>query len=347
MTTARFQWRLFGVIIALFALVPAARAHDPGLSSADVEVGNRQVRVVLTYNSRDVASTSADSLAVVARRAVQLSADGEVLAPQSVSAARDANANDEFTLIFDLSASARELTFRSMLLPELPFGHRQAFVLRDAAGQELARRLLSAKEDSATAALSPVEGTVGSSSFLDFLVLGIRHILTGYDHLLFLFALLVMCRNARAAAVLITCFTAAHSLTLGLATFGVVNLPSRFVEGAIAASILYVGLENLVYRERVMRTRWILTFCFGLIHGLGFASVLREMGIASHGASAVAPLVGFNLGVEVGQLAVAAVVLPIVWSLRRRPGFIRVGIPACSALVALAGASWLVARTVF
>ncbi len=137
----------------------------------------------------------------------------------------------------------------------------------------------------------------------------------------------------------------AHSLTLALSTFGLVNLPSRFVEATIAASIVYVGVENLLRRDGMLRGRWLLTFVFGLIHGLGFASVLHEMGIAKTGLNAVVPLVAFNSGVEVGQLSVAALVLPIIWQIRRRPAFLRVGIPACSAFVALAGAYWLFERT--
>lgn len=338
---------LVAVVLASFWLVSSARAHDPGLSSAEVVIGGAETRVVLTFNSRDLASVSVEPLANIARAAATIMLDGKALTPRSAAGQRDDNGNSELILSYDAIPSARELTFHSLLLPRLPFGHRQAFALRDAAGNELARRLLSASESEATTSLDLVGEPAPNESFIGFLLLGIRHILTGYDHLLFLCALLLMCRNARAAALLITCFTAAHSITLGLATFGLVSLQSRLVESAIAASILYVGIENLIYRERAIRARWVLTFAFGLIHGLGFASVLRELGIGGRGTGAIVPLVGFNAGVEVGQLAVAAVVLPIVWSLRRRPAFVRVGVPAFSALVAVAGASWLVARTVF
>jgi len=119
------------------------------------------------------------------------------------------------------------------------------------------------------------------------------------------------------------------------------------VEPAIAASIVYVGYENLSRGMTGLRGRWIVTLAFGLIHGLGFASVLREMGVANSGLAAVVPLIGFNGGVEIGQLFVAAIVLPIIFNLRRRPDFIRVGVPACSAAVALAGAYWFLERTVF
>ena len=114
-------------------------------------------------------------------------------------------------------------------------------------------------------------------SFLQFLRLGVEHMITGYDHVLFLFALLIVGNSVRSAAKLITSFTVAHSITLALATFNVVHLPPHVVEPLIAISIIYVGLENLWHRH--LQHRWLLTFGFGLIHGLGFASVLRDTGI--------------------------------------------------------------------
>jgi hydrogenase/urease accessory protein HupE len=115
------------------------------------------------------------------------------------------------------------------------------------------------------------------------------------------------------------------------------------VEPLIAASIVYVGVENLVQRG-APKGRWLLTFTFGLVHGFGFASVLRELGVASGTSGIVVPLVSFNLGVEVGQIAVAALVLPVVWKLKRRPSFIPRYVPACSILIALAGGCWLIER---
>ena len=135
----------------------------------------------------------------------------------------------------------------------------------------------------------------------------------------------------------------AHSLTLALATFDLVRIPPGVVEPLIAASILYVGLENLLRRDPKHRS--LLTFGFGLVHGLGFASVLRELGIGAGGGASVMPLLAFNLGVEAGQISVAALVLPLIW----RAHLLRGGSPrfatACSALVALAGAFWLWERT--
>lgn len=332
-------------------------AHDPGLSSANVELRGKTSSVTLTFNKRDIAGIRTPSSVgarpepkpelAVASRAVTLEAGGRRLAPDSVTARPEGSDNIVFLLRYLIPNGTRQLQFESNLLKDLPFGHRQTFAVRDLAGKETARLLLSSKEPRAIIELSPTSSDQALGSFVSFLLLGIRHILTGYDHLLFLFGLLVACRTVRSAAILISCFTIAHSLTLALSTFGIVSLSSRYVEPAIAASIIYVGYENLIRGSGESRWRWIVTLAFGLIHGLGFASVLRELGIANSGLAAVVPLVGFNSGVEVGQLCIAIIVLPIVWSLRRRAGFIRVGVPACSVAVTAAGAYWFLERTVF
>jgi hydrogenase/urease accessory protein HupE len=192
----------------------------------------------------------------------------------------------------------------------------------------------------ATPSRTPLESP---RSFRRFLTLGIEHILTGYDHLAFLFALLVAGGTFGSAARIITSFTLAHSLTLALATFGLVHLPSWLAEPLIAASIVYVGLENLFRRDH--GRRWLLTFGFGLVHGFGFASVLRELGIGAGGSGAAVPLFSFNAGVEIGQIAIALLTLPAIWKLSRRPAFETRAVPACSILVALLGAWWLVQRT--
>lgn len=178
-----------------------------------------------------------------------------------------------------------------------------------------------------------------------FVWLGVEHIWTGYDHLLFLLALLAVCASFRASVRVISCFTLGHSLTLVLATLDWVNVTARLAEPLIAASIVYVGVENLVRRGAEPRGRGALTFGFGLIHGFGFASVLRELGVGVNGSGLALPLFSFNLGVELGQIAIAAVVLPLLWQLRKQEWFLRRGVPAISALVALAGLYWLVART--
>jgi hypothetical protein len=106
-----------------------------------------------------------------------------------------------------------------------------------------------------------------------------------------------------------------------------------------------VGVENIV-RENP-KGRWLLTFAFGLIHGFGFATVLRELGVGASGSGIAVPLLSFNLGVELGQIAIAAIVLPIIWKLRSRPVFVGRWVPAFSVLVALLGGFWFVQRVWF
>jgi hydrogenase/urease accessory protein HupE len=176
--------------------------------------------------------------------------------------------------------------------------------------------------------------------------MGVKHIWTGYDHLLFLFGLLIVTRNFSSSVKIITCFTIAHSITLAVATLSLVQISSRIVEPLIAASIVYVGIENLL-RGDDPKGRWLLTFAFGLIHGFGFASVLRELGVGADGRGIALPLVSFNLGVELGQVAIAALALPVIWQLRSRPQFVRQWVPACSVLVAVLGSYWFVQRVWF
>ena len=179
--------------------------------------------------------------------------------------------------------------------------------------------------------------------FARFLQLGIEHILTGYDHLLFLCALLVACQRIKPMLAIITCFTVAHSVTLGLAALDVVQISSRIIEPLIAASIIFVGVEN--FRGNVdVKLRCGVTLVFGLIHGFGFAGALRESGLAGQGAELLSPLLAFNLGVELGQLAVAAVFLPLLFLARRAQAVERFATPAVSAVVIVLGSFWLVQR---
>jgi hydrogenase/urease accessory protein HupE len=188
-------------------------------------------------------------------------------------------------------------------------------------------------------------GTPPLPGFRTYLRLGVEHILTGVDHLLFLLGLLVVCRRLRTVAGIITCFTVAHSVTLALAALGVVTLPGRIVEPLIAATIAIVGLENLA-RGDEPKGRWLLTFAFGLVHGLGFAAALRQTGLGANGTSIAGPLVAFNLGVELGQLAVALPLLALLWRLRALPPFARHGARATSLIVVGFGIVWLVQRLV-
>jgi hydrogenase/urease accessory protein HupE len=196
-----------------------------------------------------------------------------------------------------------------------------------------------AYEPAARAARAARAQPVGSG-FLAFFVQGIFHILGGLDHVLFVVALISVVASWRQLALVVTSFTAAHSITLALGALDLVRISPRVVEPLIAVTILYVALEN-VLRDQP-RSRLGITFGFGLVHGFGFSSVLRDLGLPR--AHLLPVLLGFNLGVETGQLLIVAPLAPFVWWLRRRTGAyprFRVGVNSC---VALAAAFWFFQR---
>jgi len=143
-----------------------------------------------------------------------------------------------------------------------------------------------------------------------FTVLGIEHILSGYDHVLFLVSLLLVGGSLARVFKTVTAFTVAHSLTLSLGVLGLVQLPGRWVESAIALSIVYVAAENIWRADVRSKDRWWVTFVFGLVHGLGFAGILTEMALP-HTALAIS-LASFNIGVELGQIAIVVIVFGLL-----------------------------------
>ncbi|WP_237389689.1 HupE/UreJ family protein [Bacillus sp. USDA818B3_A] len=196
----------------------------------------------------------------------------------------------------------------------------------------------TAQDQPGEPAEKPVEKST-SASWFSFLKLGMLHILTGYDHLLFLLALLLRKQTFKQYLAIVTSFTIAHSITLSLSVLGWVTLPSRFVEAVIAFSICYVAAENIFRKE--IRYRWSITFLFGLIHGLGFATILKEMAIPkSHLAVA---LFNFNLGIEAVQLTIVLVLLPLLAYLFKLKHSRKIVTYGSYAIVAL-GAIWLFER---
>lgn len=201
-------------------------------------------------------------------------------------------------------------------------------------------RLLTSAATNDTAA-----APIPTPSFLEYLKLGIQHIVTGYDHLLFLCGLLVGCKRVGPMLAIITCFTLAHSITLALAAMNVVAISPRIVEPIIAASIIFVGIENFRRGDNVKARCW-LALGFGLIHGFGFAGALRETGLGGSAGSLVSALFSFNLGVELGQLVIAAIFLGALWQLRQFKPVEQYATPVISALVIALGGWWLVERTI-
>jgi len=243
----------------------------------------------------------------------------------------------------------------------LEVAYRLLFDL-DASHRGLLR--LDAGGISRSAVLSPVQATQQFdlaqtsrlATFAQFVGDGMHHIWIGYDHMLFLISLLlpaVLIRRQRAwqpvpslkSALLgvfavVTAFTVSHSITLTLAALDVIGLPSRLVESGIALSVLLASLNNIW--PIVARRGWVLAFCFGLVHGFGFASVLGDLGLPRD-ALALA-LAGFNIGVEIGQLTVVLAVVPLIYIMRNarfyRPGILVGG----SSAIALVAGIWFVGR---
>ena len=358
---------VLAAVVLLFVALPPPRAvfaHNPMASWAvarlhedrlelEVEMAAESAWAFLG-ESPDVAPDVASKIPQLKARAAQayrVLDGGSELADRSAEVELKDEDGLALVLVYPRPV-AGPLRFEAAYLAKLPAGHRTTLTLKDERDAVRRTELLTATNAAVELPLPAGAGEAGDAarrgagqavSFWAFLRLGVEHILTGYDHLLFLLGLLVACRRFKSMALVVTCFTLAHSVTLALAALGVVNLPPRVVEPLIAASIVFVGVENLVRREEP-RWRWALTFGFGLVHGFGFAGVLKEIGLGSSTSSLLVSLFSFNLGVELGQLAVTALLLPLLWKLRELPAYERYGRHAVSAVVALAGAYWLAQR---
>ncbi len=189
-------------------------------------------------------------------------------------------------------------------------------------------------------AVSFAQGQTGSQVAGDYLVLGVEHIWTGFDHLAFLLALVLVATGLRQMLAIVTGFTLAHTVTLTLAALGVLSPPAALVEPAIALTIAYAGFENL-WRPGPRR-RFLVTSALGLVHGFGFAGLLLELGLPRD--HLLTALVCFNGGVELGQAAVVAVVLPLLLWAHRWPSWKRWGVPGLSVAIGLAGVGWFLER---
>ena len=343
---------LFAILAAPLATTGPLRAHDPGLSSATVRGGGGGLALHAAFANGDAArllpaldldrdgalsvAEIARGSAVLAQCAAQCLCDG---VPGELVAARIA-ANRDLELDVRWTGAGAPAALELRPLASLAFGHRCYLAAVGDRGTVADALLTPSAFRFAVPADLRAAAPAGFAQGLRFVGLGVEHILTGFDHLCFLFGLLVTGGRLRRAAATITAFSAAHSLTLAAAGLGLCRLPASLVEPAIAASIVVVAAENLL---RTPGRRWPLAFAFGLVHGFGFASVLQDLDVA--GGRIALPLLSFNLGVELGQLAVAALLLPVIARLQRRghgPRLVRWG----SLAIAAAGAFWLLERVV-
>jgi len=372
-------FRRFGpsllAVLALSAAGSAAHAHDPFEITTDAHVSGDRLTVHTTMSLLTAAricfagqgartTIAVPELAALwpaledcARQFFRVSSGGAALAV--IETRVDVTRENDLDMRVSLPRPrATPLVFEAAYLQRLASRAMAGVVLtatgaRSFLGQKVLRPDDTVFEipittDAETPGTPPVPG------FRRYALLGVDHILTGYDHLLFLLGLLLVCRRTRTVAVVVTCFTAAHSVTLALAALHVVTLSGRVVEPLIAASIVFVGVENVVrgsepdkrWPNSWLLVRWGLAFAFGLIHGLGFAGALEDIGLGRDGAPIIAPLVAFNLGIELGQLAIALPLFALLWKLRALPAFARTGVKIASLLVAAVGVVWLVQRLI-
>ncbi len=318
--SARLCWVLLGLVIATGAAITCARAHNVGTTGyATVTIDGRTARYAMTLPA-DVLPPSED-LAQGIIRHVSVEADGApcsgvVDGSQPVSVQ---SMNVSAVVLYACAGPIGTLSVRDSMDSLLGPNHHTIADFNWTGGAtqvvfEAGKRSTEIAVRPAKAAGHGGEGAIGT--FLAYLHEGVEHILLGYDHLLFVVALILPGGSILALLAIVTAFTAAHSITLALSVLGIFNLPGWIVEPVIALSIAYVAFENL-FMSKALSRRWGISFLFGLVHGFGFAGALAEVGLP---ASGVPPaLVGFNLGVEAGQALVVAIVLPLLMVLCRFP----------------------------
>lgn len=354
--------------VALLALLSprTASAHATGLSRGEYAVSGATVKVRLTFARGEFVGawpeldTNGDKTIEPAELAAAITPNGVLrplprklsvrsaegaCKPGLVGAKLEEEDGVSVDAQYDCPQAISSLTVEVGLLADLSAGHRHIGVV---SGLGAPRDFLAYAKEPRITVVGPETGAGTTkesqehreATFGGFFRLGIEHILTGYDHLVFLFALLLVGGRWRALLAVVTAFTVAHSITLGLAALNVFSLSPQIIEPAIALSIAYVGVENFFVKNP--DKRWLLTFPFGLIHGFGFAGALSE--IALPRPQVPSALLAFNLGVESGQLAVVAVALPAILFLRKKTWFIEYGVRALSGVVVLAGLGWFVQR---
>ncbi len=361
--------RLIGGLLLGLLWLPwqIVQAHDPGISYARIMPDSAGLSLMLSFNATELerfvgldadadATISAAEVAAAAPRLrvfaaglVQLDLADAVLKPTATQVSLGAQQTIELGLRFDIGLLQSEATLAFLRLDEFAPDHR-LYVAREQGGELLDARILSAYSPRVPL---PAQAAPVSQILRTYIAEGVHHIWQGFDHLLFLITLLlpaVLVRvqgrwlpasGLRPAAVellkVVTAFTLAHSITLSLSVLNVVTLPSRAVESLIALSVILAAVNNLLPLSQGLR--WPLAFGFGLLHGFGFASVLALLGLPVTGR--LVALAGFNLGIELGQLLLVAIVFPVLYRWRARPLFRPLVVQGGSLLVMLVAGVWL------
>jgi hydrogenase/urease accessory protein HupE len=357
-------------LVALCFWSGHAGAHQVNLSTARITVGaDRVVDVDIAMKGSDVdrvAETNVydtqtgqvrpDALAAVSAKAAEyVATHSAVLAGDDKRCGSDPSSvspDGDGVVVHTRWSCAGEtgrLRYRSTVLVDIAPDARQVVLIRN--GDKTFQDLLDASRTESVLTEAPQPGTVQVITL--YLGAGIEHILIGYDHIAFLIAIVLWANRLWPVVKLVTAFTIGHSVTLSLAALDIVRIPSSIIEPAIAASIIYVAAENFFSHD--VQKRWRDTFAFGLVHGFGFASALQEFGIPK---SALIPaLASFNIGVEIGQIAIVAAVVPLLMAFDRLAGSsvsgshagqrTPIAVYALSAVIVLLGTYWFLDRTVF
>jgi len=299
---------------------------DAQRDSVDPTLVAASAAPILAYVNAHVAVTGLDGKACVAGAAV-LVPDGDGVIYRNAFSCRNVRG---------------DIVYRSTVLTAIDPSVRQIVLIGE--GANVPQALLDARNTTVTLS---TPAPLLLSTMQRYLVAGIEHIFLGYDHIAFLVGVVLWARRLVPVIKIVTAFTIAHSITLSLAALNIIVLPGVVVEPAIAASIVFVAMENFFSRD--IDSRWRVTFAFGLIHGFGFASALREFGLP---ANAVVPaLAAFNIGVEVGQVAIVSIVVPALIVLDRlmatdgaKPVRAASLVYALSLLISLLGSYWLLTR---
>ena len=344
-------------LIALGLIAPGAWAHDQSFSYANLDWARDRIAVQLSAHRDDAAAAlelaepeslmrapylarHAGPLARVLLAGLRIQGDGKDLALRLEGATAEPERRTvELKLGVALVRPVAHLRVAAKLLPWNP--QHETFLNVYAGGRLVRQAVLTAADPAADLY---GEGGAGVLAVVwTFVAAGIHHIFIGPDHILFMVGLLLLGGGLARLIKVVTTFTVAHSITLALAVLGLLSVPGRIVEPLIALSIVYVGFENLRTQpgRRDWRTR--IAFGFGLVHGLGFASVLRELGLPREALGW--SLLAFNLGVEIGQACIVLAVAPLLAGLRAGPPRVaRRAIAAGAWGIIFAGGYWLVQR---
>ncbi len=288
--------RLAALLGLCLSLLPSLAFAHAGDATGFASISVRGADVSLSYTPAAAAKIDANMLPALLREKLEVEADGHRCAPQ---------AGDGLVVDFHCGQPVSHLRIRDRLPEALGEQHHVIAMLTWDGGS-----LSHAFSPGAPLLVADLRAQAAAPQDAgSFFLLGVEHIATGYDHLLFVLALVLCGGNLLSLLKIITAFTVAHSLTLGAAALDLLTLPSTLVEAVIALSIAYVAFENLMPKYALSR-RWLVSFLFGLVHGFGFSSVLKEIGLPK--GSELLALLNFNLGVEAGQIVAVLLVLPVL-----------------------------------